>query len=222
MDPLEILAGRCGIEGSFEDARGQVQRTTPATRQALLTAMGVTADSNAAAIAALDALDREEWLPVVPPVLVVFGTNPLILPIRCPPGTGTVRWRLTLESGEERGGDAGFESLQLLQRREIAGELREQRSLLIDTALPFGYHRLALTPGDAQSTLIVTPGRCWLPPLIEQGKRLWGVAAQLYLLKSKANWGIGDFADLRELAQLLVQQRRSGDRPEPTARHVRR
>jgi 4-alpha-glucanotransferase len=205
MTPLENLASRYGIEESFEDARGQLQRTTPATRRGLLAAMGAHADSDEAAIAALDALDREEWLQVVPPVLVAYGTHPLILSITCPAGTATAKWRLILESGEERSGSARFESLPLLQRREIGGVLREQRSLLIEAALPFGYHRLALTPGDAQSTLIVTPGRCWLPPSIERGKRLWGVAAQLYLLRSKANWGIGNFADLRELGQLLVR-----------------
>jgi 4-alpha-glucanotransferase len=97
-----------------------------------------------------------------------------------------------------------FRTLPFLQRREINNGSRERRSLNLDAAIPTGYHRLTLTPGGAESALIVPPGRCWLPREIEEGRRLWGVAAQLYLLKSSTNWGIGDFSDLRELARMLV------------------
>src|SRR5581483_2650586 len=36
------------------------------------------------------------------------------------------------------------------------------------------------------------------------GRRIWGVAAQLYLLRSRNNWGIGDFTDLHQLVQLTA------------------
>jgi 4-alpha-glucanotransferase len=204
MRALQVLAARYGIEESFRDARGTVQMTTPATRHALLAAMGVSANTEEAAVAALDALDREEWLDRLPAVQVAFETAAVTVPITYPAGTGTLTWRLSLESGEEKCGQVRFERLQLLHRRDIDDKSYEQRSLLLETQIPFGYHRLALAPGDAESTLIVTPGKCWLPPEIERGKRLWGVAAQLYLLKSNTNWGIGDYADLSRLAHLLV------------------
>jgi 4-alpha-glucanotransferase len=204
MRALQVLAARYGIEESFRDARGTVQMTTPATRHALLAAMGVSANTEEAAVAALDALDREEWIDRLPAVQVAFETAAVTVPITYPAGTGTLTWRLSLESGEEKCGQVRFERLQLLHRRDIDDKSYEQRSLLLETQIPFGYHRLALAPGDAESTLIVTPGKCWLPPEIERGKRLWGVAAQLYLLKSNTNWGIGDYADLSRLAHLLV------------------
>jgi 4-alpha-glucanotransferase len=60
--------------------------------------------------------------------------------------------------------------------------------------LPFGYHRLH---SDAdERLLIVGPGRCQLPA----GLRTWGWALQLYALRSSGSWGIGDLADLRQLA----------------------
>jgi 4-alpha-glucanotransferase len=70
--------------------------------------------------------------------------------------------------------------------------------------LPLGYHRLAIDLDDRSMILVLTPGKCWLPPAIAQGRRLWGVAAQLYLLRSASNWGIGDFRDLRRLAELAA------------------
>ncbi|MDX1606704.1 MAG: 4-alpha-glucanotransferase, partial [Candidatus Competibacterales bacterium] len=62
--------------------------------------------------------------------------------------------------------------------------------------LPCGYHRLRLA-GDTLS-LIVVPRRCHIPAAVAEG-RCWGLAVQLYALRSARNWGIGDFADLHEL-----------------------
>jgi 4-alpha-glucanotransferase len=45
MNTLDLLADRYGIEASFRNARGEVQTTAPATRQALLAAMGAQADT---------------------------------------------------------------------------------------------------------------------------------------------------------------------------------
>jgi 4-alpha-glucanotransferase len=63
--------------------------------------------------------------------------------------------------------------------------------------LPSGYHEL-LVRGEADPrTLIVSPGRCHLPADLHA----WGWAVQLYALRSRDSWGIGDLADLRELAR---------------------
>jgi len=41
--------------------------------------------------------------------------------------------------------------------------------------------------------------RCFQPSWMERGERAWGIAVQLYGLRSPGNWGIGDFSDLRRL-----------------------
>ncbi|MGH7684643.1 MAG: 4-alpha-glucanotransferase, partial [Vulcanimicrobiaceae bacterium] len=55
-----------------------------------------------------------------------------------------------------------------------------------------------LTVDGERTTLIAVPGAAYLPPILENQKA-WGVAAQLYSLRSNTNWGIGDFGDLRRL-----------------------
>ncbi|HKF75250.1 MAG TPA: 4-alpha-glucanotransferase [Candidatus Dormibacteraeota bacterium] len=62
--------------------------------------------------------------------------------------------------------------------------------------LPAGYHRLRRLRDGAIRRLVVSPGRCHLAPEL----RAWGWAAQLYAVRSRRSWGIGDLADLRELA----------------------
>src|SRR4051812_1948533 len=62
--------------------------------------------------------------------------------------------------------------------------------------LPTGYHELVRADGT-QTRLIVSPGRCFLPPDL----RTWGWAAQLYATRSRQSWGIGDLGDLRELGR---------------------
>ncbi len=114
-----------------------------------------------------------------------------------------MRWTVRLEDGGERTGSAHFHDLELLDSRSDHGSHPlERRALTLEPDLPAGYHRLHLGDSGDSMPLIVTPGKCWLPPASEK-RRLWGIAANLYLLRSEHNWGIGDFTDLRELLELL-------------------
>ena len=63
--------------------------------------------------------------------------------------------------------------------------------------LPLGYHELRPLDGRPARRLVVAPARCHLP----EGLRTWGWAIQLYALRSRDSWGIGDLADLRRLAE---------------------
>jgi 4-alpha-glucanotransferase len=68
--------------------------------------------------------------------------------------------------------------------------------------LPPGYHDLVPLDGGPTTRLIVTPGRCHLPPDL----RTWGWAVQLYAARSRSSWGIGDLADLRLLGRWARDQ----------------
>lgn len=86
------------------------------------------------------------------------------------------------------------------ERREVGpGEvgLEDGRRLHVDAALPpdlpLGYHHL--NTDDGRRRLIVSPGRCHLPP-----ERVWGWSTQLYATRSKESWGMGDLTDLARIA----------------------
>jgi 4-alpha-glucanotransferase len=71
-----------------------------------------------------------------------------------------------------------------------------QIEAVLPPALPFGYHTLRPLNGGAAIQLIVSPGQCWYP----RSARQWGWAVQLYALRSRRSWDIGDLDDLRCLA----------------------
>jgi 4-alpha-glucanotransferase len=66
--------------------------------------------------------------------------------------------------------------------------------------LPLGYHDLVPVDGGPATRVIVTPRRAHLPDDL----RGWLWAAQLYATRSTASWGIGDLADLRDLARFTA------------------
>ena len=67
----------------------------------------------------------------------------------------------------------------------------------IPANLPAGYHTLREVGAKSETDLIIHPHRCHLPA----GRRESGWALQLYALRSRRSWGIGDFADLRRFAR---------------------
>lgn len=205
---LDALAIRCGIQPEYKSALGEITEASAETRRALLHAMGIAADTDAAAARSLAELDRAEGERALPPVCVLHQTKPPHRISTTRPPADVVNWTIALEDGTTRTGQADWDSLAELEPASDRvgpsgdGETPERRALPLPTDLPCGYHELTTDHGRAH--LIVTPGKCWLPEAIEQGDRLWGVSAQLYLLRSKEDWGIGDYSDLARLAQILI------------------
>jgi 4-alpha-glucanotransferase len=69
-------------------------------------------------------------------------------------------------------------------------------SLHLPADLPTGCHQLVVSAAGAQTvaTLVVAP------PRLPEVPQAWGWAAQLYQLRSRDSWGVGDLADLRLLS----------------------
>jgi len=89
-------------------------------------------------------------------------------------------------------------------RTEDGGEIRVDDHLPPDLAL--GYHVLTGLDSGSSTTVVVSPGRCPLPP----GAPTWGWAVQLYAMRSESSWGMGDLADLRRLARWSADELGAG------------
>jgi 4-alpha-glucanotransferase len=202
---LDELAERMGIEPEFRNAKGEIVRTNAETKRSLLAAMGVRAADDFQAREALEVLNQAEWRRAFIPVMVVRAdAGPPMVELVLPAGTREITWCLTLEDGSEQAGQVDFAKLDLLDKRAFGGRQLERRGLVLAPDLPWGYHRLAIEPDGSSMSLVSTPSKCWLPQALAARRRLWGIAAQLYLLRSATDWGIGDFAGLVRLVELAA------------------
>jgi (1->4)-alpha-D-glucan 1-alpha-D-glucosylmutase len=203
---LDRLCERCGLVSQYHDIWGRAHAPSDAARRALLAAMGVAADDDAAIAGSLRELDRREWRHLLPPVLVLHETaRPYRVVLTLPDAMQALRWRLRRESGGESGGGFRAADLEALEHRELDGQVFVRRRLEIDSGLAPGYHRFSLEneAGElAAMVLIVASATCYVPPALHDNGRAWGFAAQLYGVRSRRNWGMGDFGDLRRMLEL--------------------
>ncbi len=205
-EALTHLARLHGIAPEYRDTHGRVHVVSEATLHALLATMGIAASADNEVEQALAAHAAGRGRPAVAPVLVVRqGMSPSI---RVNLGT-PLSWRLIEEGGATHDGWVAPAALDN-QAPKDAGSETPACEFLLPIEPPLGYHRLLFFSGETvlgETQLIVTPARCYRPPSLDHDGRCWGLAIQLYALRSARNWGIGDFTDL---ATIGVQSAASG------------
>ncbi len=204
VSALDRLATMLGIAERFTDIWGTEHTVSADTKRALLAAMGVGVDDPGALADRLAAGLARRWRDILPPVHVLASDQPGAIEVALPADNDTVSWTLTPESGVPMRGAERWSALARVDGATVDGEAREIRSLPLE-AQPAGYYTLSVAAGErsASATLVVAPERCWLPPCLRRQPdgRVWGIAVQLYGVRSARNWGIGDFTDLAELAR---------------------
>jgi len=199
-EALLRLAHAAGIEDRYWDGLGVQRDLSEATASALLNALGFDAASDAAA--QCNAIADEAFLKPLPPALVMRAGEGAAVTLALPlqQRDEIAEWELVLESGERRRGEFAQARLAQIDEREIDGRRYGRYRLPLPPGIAPGYHRFRLPSFDCAACLIVAPARCFIPAALESGTRCWGLAVQLYTLRSSRNWGIGDFGDLAAIA----------------------
>src|SRR5699024_2686219 len=143
---------------------------------------------------------RETWRSTLPPVTVVREDRSTSIAVHVDDGTA-VHAHLRLEDGARR-------DLQQIEDLTAAMELDGRRigraRFELPAGLPLGWHRIVadLAGGTrAEADVVVTPARVSVADRFGS-RRGFGVQAQLYSVRSARSWGIGDLADMRDLAAI--------------------
>jgi 4-alpha-glucanotransferase len=207
-DAIARLAQLHGVAESYLDYRGRPREVSIESRAAILAAMGVDASEEASAHSAISQHEITRWTRMAPPVVVASESGPIRLSVTAPKAlrAKSIGWTLRLENGDTRDGTASLASLATIENGEADGCAYSRLALELPAG-PLGYHTLSLTLDtglSAEVRVIVAPERCYEPAALARGERVWGIAVQLYSLRSERNWGMGDFRDLRELIRLAA------------------
>lgn len=207
IDGLRTLADKNGVSTFFWDWYGQRRDVSAHTLLEVLKSLGVGVGPESSVHDLHDALaevENREWRRVLPATIVARQGQRRDFPVHVPDGTW-VRVSWIAEDG--RSG----ECVQLdrwVPPRSIDGALVGRATFEIPDHLPSGWHRIVATLEGGQvhsTTLLIAPNRCHGGATAD-GKRRWGVAAQLYSTRSTRSWGLGDAEDLADLAALAADR----------------
>lgn len=201
---LVALAEACGVATEYWSFFGDRVSVPASTLSAILTAMGLDPRDESAIAAALADADEAPWRDLLPPSLVTRpGARALLVHVA---DGHDVTVSVALENGTER-------ELTIPEQRPAArlvgGVLMWRVEVPVPTDLPLGWHTVhaaqqsfgqSAPDRTASCPLVITPERLPDPPTRPGRERGWGLMAQLYSVRSRGSWGMGDFADMGDLA----------------------
>jgi 4-alpha-glucanotransferase len=195
---LVELAKRHGIATEYEDWTGRRVLVSETTLVAVLAALGVAAGTEQERNVALTAKLRSHWSRRMPSTIVGRTGGQTRFWVHVTHGDSAAVW-LELEDGTVRDGVRQVDNFT--PPFDLDGRWVGEASFVLPTDLPLGYHRVHLRSGDFQTStaLIMTPDWLGLPEQLG-ARRAWGLAAQLYSVRSRQSWGVGDLTDLTDLA----------------------
>ena len=191
MSARDQLATSCGVATEYWDLSGALRTVPDSTVEATLSALGVSADSEDEYDAALSARRAEHWQQMLPALWVVREQDTNGPWVHHAEGKPPLIW-VELEEGGRRY-DLPCEPVETMK----AGTQRLTESrILLPPDLPLGWHELWIQQDDGgrhDTALVVAPRR------LPEAARGWGLAVQLYSVRSHRSWGLGDLEDLADL-----------------------
>jgi 4-alpha-glucanotransferase len=194
---LAELADRYGVSREYWDWQGRHVPVPVETVQALLGALEVDATSEESVRAALRDLDEAPWRRMLPPVTVGRAGHPLEVLGHVEHGE-PLSVHVVTEQGDL------VDAVQVehhAEPRQVGSRLLGEARFVLPADLPTGYHRLRASSGaeTGEGLLILAPDRIALPD--DLAPQVWGVMTQLYSVRSRGSWGVGDLGDLAAQAR---------------------
>jgi 4-alpha-glucanotransferase len=187
---LRAVARLYHVQTAYTDISGRRRVASAESLLRVLRSLGAPVDGIADAPDALRAREAALEGEVVSPVTIIQAGRRPVVTIR-PSGVGKVEMELIREDGAS------------VRWRVPAVRPRHPRAIALPGPLPPGYHQVHLVQGGttAQSTVIVAPPRAYT-----QGApgKAWGVFLPLYALRTRRDWGAGDFSALGALAEWVA------------------
>lgn len=201
---LHELAKVHGVSTTYWDWHGHLKEVAPETLIRVLNALGIAvpavpAESELSAL--IRAAEDDVWLTTVPTCTIQREGVWREVFIHVPDGE-SVSVTVTCEDGQTR-------PLTQVENwdpaRVVDGAPRGRAAFALDETLPLGYHTITASVGNGERStghLIVVPQRLDVPTL-DKREQQWGISSQLYSVRSREAWGIGDTRILAQLNEIF-------------------
>lgn len=211
MSKLEELAKISGISPEYIDKTGQTHYTTDDVRRCFLKDMGYKTDSESELDSTIKKLDERVWKDGFDYVNSFFADETdtsIKLYISETDKNSSVSYELENEQGEKTHGEISLSALPIEESKNIDGTNFVMVKAQFFTTLTPGYYQLRATINNKtfETMIIMALPKCYLEEgIAEETFRVYGLAIQLYALRSKNNMGIGDFTDLKNIIKLVAK-----------------
>jgi 4-alpha-glucanotransferase len=204
---LVALAEALGVATEFWDWQGAHVPVPVTTILGVLEALDVPLRTHADVRGALDAVRERPWRQVLPDVVVTREGQAPQVAVHVP-ADGPVRVWVAAENDEQWDLPAAASTGRT---HTVDGVAIEELTVDLPPDLPLGWHELVAEHGgeETRRPLVVTPQRVPLPAALEQD-RAWGFMTQLYSVRSRDSWGLGDLGDLTELVSWSAREHGAG------------
>ena len=183
---LGLLAQRFGIVESYYDFSGQTRFTNPDTQKALLRANGLSLDNDAMIREAMADIDAQDLDRVSPSELVINSNTACALSLGF---EGSWTWQVNC-----------IDTAKSIAQGHIDGQLMLPE-------LASGLYDLVVAGNGRTEVILLLVAPVRSPSITDYAdeSKLWGLNAALYGLRSKRNFGFGDFEDLASLGEIIAR-----------------
>lgn len=194
---LSELAHAYGVSTEYYSQDGELVHVAPEVVADVLRALGADPTDEESIAHSLEERHLRDWRRTIPPVFVTVAGHERAIWVHVAHGD-PVHVDVVCEDGSIR------DLVQVdhfVDPCAVDGVVIGEAMFAIPADLPLGWHTVRAHLDDRleQSPLVVTPRRLD-PPALREAERMWGFMTQLYSLRSRRSWGIGDLADLTDLA----------------------
>ena len=206
QDVLRELADAHGVATRYTASDGEEIIVTEDTLLTTLRALGVTLSDapDAEELAAVLAAHREaESVRPLPASVVAVSGDARTFNVHVHHGA-PADVRIILEDGSTR--EARQEE-NWNPPVTVDGQEWGEATFRLPDGLPLGWHTIELHSGETRNecALIITPDRLSTTDVFVN-EPATGVMAQMYSVRSRNSWGIGDFHDMGLLAEVLAKE----------------